>query len=59
MNISLLNKYLLNTYYMLGTGLMTENTSISKRNEKICFRNSEVRKRKVSSKSVKRKRVKK
>ena len=54
-HISLINKYLLNTYNMLGTGLMTENTSISKRNKKICFRNSEVRKRKVSSKSVKRK----
>ena len=35
MNISLLNKCLLNTYYLLGTGLITENISINKRNEKM------------------------
>ena len=52
--MSLINKYLLNTYYLLGTLLITENTSINKRNEKIRFRKSEVRKQKVSSKAMKR-----
>ena len=54
MNISLLNKQLLNTYYMLGTELITENISINRRNEKICFRKSEVRIKEVSSKAMKR-----
>ena len=39
---------------MLDTGLITENISINKRNEKICFRKGEVRIKEVSSKAMKR-----